>query len=577
MIAPAIGRHWKRWFLQARSMVLPVMLALLLGALLQPPGSGFAKALFVAHFGLFIIWQPFIEGAQRLSLRALAGLLLVLVGITVSLDARLLMLWIMLLAGVVGGKVMLSGARAERWFYLVALAFLALALLLLATPAAFAEARLPDLVISAAVFGLPFLLATMFILPRSNEATHAAEVVDFINSVFVFLLLAVLVLGSLAAMLLFKYDYATSLFYTLLVLGAVLLVLGWVWNPHGGFSGVGEFFSRYLMSIGLPAEQWLQALADHAVREEDPDRFIERALADMSLRLNWLHGIEWTTATGAGGHGQPAGRCSSFSHRDVRVMLYTSHSLSPALAWHFQLLVQLLGEFHADKVRAVQLKQLFYLQAVHETGARLTHDVKNLLQSLETLCHAAEEADAENSPEFRALLRRQLPALVNRLGVTLSKLQSAQDDSVAELQAPQTWWSEIGRRYPQATWMRFEAQIAAEAMEIPAAVFSSALENLLANAEEKRATDRNLAVSVTLNAAAETVSLSVCDSGTPVPADIAARVLQAPVPSANGLGIGLFQATRLARAAGFALELRENRPGRVCFVLTGPAKSATAG
>jgi sensor histidine kinase regulating citrate/malate metabolism len=108
-------------------------------------------------------------------------------------------------------------------------------------------------------------------------------------------------------------------------------------------------------------------------------------------------------------------------------------------------------------------------------------------------------------------------------------------------------------------------------------VFSSALENLLANAEEKRATDRNLAVSVTLNAAAETVSLSVCDSGTPVPADIAARVLQAPVPSANGLGIGLFQATRLARAAGFALELRENRPGRVCFVLTGPAKSATAG
>lgn len=576
MTVPMPGRHWKNRLLQERSIVLPVMLALLLGALLQPPGSAFAKALFVAHFGLFIIWQPFVEGGQRLSPIALAGLLFVLVGITTSLDARLLMLWIMLLAGVVGGKVLLSGARAERWFYLVALAFLVLALLLLATPAAFVEAHLPDLVTSLAAFGLPLLLLAMFTLPRSNEATHVAEVVDFVNSVFVFLLLAVLVLGSLASMLLFKHDYATSLFNTLLVLGAVLLILGWVWNPHGGFSGIGEFFSRYLMSIGLPAEQWLQALADHAVREEDPDRFIARALADMSARLSWLRAIAWATPTDAGSEGQATGRRSVFSHRDVHVTLYTSYSLSPSLAWHFQLLVQLLGEFHADKLRAVQLKQLSYLQAVHETGARLTHDVKNLLQSLQTLCHAAEEANAENSPEFRALLRRQLPALANRLGVTLSKLQAAQDESVTELQAPQHWWAEIGRRYPDESWMIFAAEIDADAMEIPATVFTSVLENLLANAEEKRATERTLEVRIVLRVTAASARLSVCDTGAAVAAEIAGRLLQAPVPSANGLGIGLFQSARLATAAGFTLDLADNRPGNICFVLAGPRRSEAA-
>lgn len=547
--------------------MLPVMLALLLAILMQSPASGVAKALFVVHLGLFIIWQPFVEGGQRLSTVAVLGMLVMLVGLAVILDARVLMLWIMLLAGVVGGKVMLSGARTTRLYYLAALGFIVLALLLLATPAAFPEAKLPIEVTAATHLGLVFLLFMMLSARQSTEGPHAAEIVDFVNSVFVFLLLAVVVLGSLASMLLFKRDYAESLFDILLLLGSVLLVLGWVWNPHGGFSGVGEFFSRYVMSIGLPAEQWLQALADHAVQEEEPDHFIGRSLADMANRLTWLGGVRWKTSTGSGQLGDGVGRATPFTHLDVTVVLYTSYSLSPSLAWHFQLLVQLLGEFHADKLRARQLKELSYLQAVHETGARLTHDVKNLLQSLQTLCHAAEQAEAENSPEFRALLRRQLPALANRLGATLAKLKVVQDEPPATLQPVGPWWTELCRRYAHANWIGFRAEFLLENVEVPTAVFSSVVENLLGNIEEKKAGASGLCATVSLGVGRDGVRLTVCDDGIPVPAEIAGRLLLGPVPSENGLGIGLFQVGRLAAGAGYGLVLAANERGRVCFEL----------
>jgi hypothetical protein len=52
-----------------------------------------------------------------------------------------------------------------------------------------------------------------------------------------------------------------------------------------------------------------------------------------------------------------------------------------------------------------------------------------------------------------------------------------------------------------------------------------------------------------------------------VPAEVAGALLRAPVRSDNGLGIGLYQAARQARAGGFELSLAANRDGEVCFAL----------
>src|SRR5207253_4369464 len=94
--------------------------------------------------------------------------------------------------------------------------------------------------------------------------------------------------------------------------------------------------------------------------------------------------------------------------------VFTKHPLSPSLSWHFHLLGQLLGEFYVAKVREQKLQQQTYVQAVHETGARMTHDMKNLLQSLNVLCSSAEQT-GHSAEEFAGLVRRQLPAIAQRL------------------------------------------------------------------------------------------------------------------------------------------------------------------
>ena len=49
--------------------------------------------------------------------------------------------------------------------------------------------------------------------------------------------------------------------------------------------------------------------------------------------------------------------------------------------------------------------------------------------------------------------------------------------------------------------------------------------------------------------------------------DIASDLLSAPVPSDNGLGIGLYHAARQAEAYGYQLRLAGNTAGQVRFEL----------
>jgi sensor histidine kinase regulating citrate/malate metabolism len=75
---------------------------------------------------------------------------------------------------------------------------------------------------------------------------------------------------------------------------------------------------------------------------------------------------------------------------------------------------------------------------------------------------------------------------------------------------------------------------------------------------------------VTLHAARNRLELRVCDTGRAIPARIAERLFKEPIERTReeGLSIGLFQATRQAKAAGFRLELVSNEDGKVCFRLS---------
>lgn len=565
VISPLSSTLSARLIALRRGLLLALLVALYL-VLWQGPDTLIGRTLFVVHLGLFMLWQPFVQAEQRLSPHWLLVVGAVVLVAAAFLKGWMIALWIMMLAGIVGGKVLLFGARASRLFYLLALGFLVMALMLMAAPLAVPQARPPAEILWLGRAVLPVVLGVMVLLPRGQEIDSGREVVDFVYSLFVFLLLAVLMLGSLAAMLLLGSGYVEALLQTLLVTGLMLMLLGLVSNPRSGFSGIGGLISRYLMSIGLPVEQWLQALSNLALREEDPQDFLQQACAEIVQRLPWVRGGEWIAGGGSGRFGVTDGRRWEFSHGGMVLVFYTLHAPSPTLIWHYNLLAQLLAQFYADKQRALALKHLSYMQAIHETGARLTHDVKNLLQSLNTLCSAGVEPGAESSRDYQALLRRQLPAITDRLADTLAKLNAPQGRSAARKVAAAEWWQGLQQRMAALTWLSFEADRVAPG-ELPAEVFSGVVDNLISNAAEKHLREPGMRARVELKSSDAGFELLVCDNGAAVADDIAPRLFTGPVSSAGGYGIGLYHAARYAQVAGYQLSLAENRPGRVCFRL----------
>jgi signal transduction histidine kinase len=388
---------------------------------------------------------------------------------------------------------------------------------------------------------------------------------------FLMLLLVVIILGSFTFMTLRRMPYLEALTYTVFLTAGAVLLVALAWNPRSG--GVGVFFARYLFSIGLPVEKWLHFLAELSQAEARPERFLEEALSAL-LRLQWVAGVQWRATiegdrqTGerqAGELGSRTAYALEYATEQLELTIYSRYRLSPALRWHLHLLGQLLGEFYAAKLREEKLRQASYLQAVYETGARMTHDIKNLLQSLSVLTSVAREDEATRNPaQLQALLRRQLPLIERRLADTLAKFQRPQAAGETYVGA-RAWWEALGRQY-RAEGVELASPAPPAGARLPRSLFDSVADNLMRNALAKRAADERVRVRVSLDCG-ERIALRVCDSGAAVPPELAATLLRAPVSSRNGLGIGLYQAARLAESSGYRLELEENRDGEVCFAL----------
>jgi hypothetical protein len=430
----------KRWVLLGMLILLHLML-------IEGLPSAISRTLLVGHVGLFFLWQPFVRHERRIAPHHFVAIGLTLGAVVLWLNWWLLIVWVVLLAGIIGGKVFLFDGRAARLFYLLALGYLLCILLVILVPNVLpAKFAVADAFGNLARYVLPLVFVVMAALPPEAEARGHAEVVDFAYSLFVILTLAVVVLGSIASMLLRGADYIESLLEIMLTFGVVLLFLAWVWDPRAGFSGIGAIFSRYMLTIGLPFEQWVHALSEYAQRDDDAEEFLAWACDELVRRIPWVQGGAWQSEAGKGSFGTADGQRSEFRHEPLLITLYTRQALTPALAWHLHVVTQLLAEFYRARLRARDLRQLSYLQAVYETGARLTHDVKNLLQSLNTLCFAAAGEGETATPQFQALLRRQLPAIAQRLQQTLEKLQvPALED--ADMAAAAKWWEDLKRRY----------------------------------------------------------------------------------------------------------------------------------
>ena len=290
--------------------------------------------------------------------------------------------------------------------------------------------------------------------------------------------------------------------------------------------------------------------------------------------MPWVSGVRWNAVGGSGQVGEQTHHATEFSFGGLGLAVYTRFSPSPALVLHIRLLARLLGDYYESKVRAAQQRRNAYMQAIHETGSRLTHDVKNLLQSLRSLCNAAETSDEADAEAVRWLMRRQLPQIAQRLQITLDKLAS-EVSSAGEQSKAFDWWESLKQRYAYEPVTFLETGLTPESEGmLHAELFDSVSDNLLQNALQKRRLAPGLSITITLLSGDHGAILTVCDDGDPVDPEVAQRLFQAPASSSRtGLGVGLYQASRFAREREYVLRMAVNEPGRVCFELA-PASDA---
>lgn len=127
MISLSLDIARRRWLFMA--LLASVHLVMLVG-----PATTLGRLLFLAHIGLGLLWQPFVQPRRRLGFGGIAVVIVAATLFASNLNWGLLVLWLMLLTGVVGGKVFLFPDRWERLFYLLALGYLATALMAVALP-----------------------------------------------------------------------------------------------------------------------------------------------------------------------------------------------------------------------------------------------------------------------------------------------------------------------------------------------------------------------------------------------------------------------------------------------------------
>jgi signal transduction histidine kinase len=232
---------------------------------------------------------------------------------------------------------------------------------------------------------------------------------------------------------------------------------------------------------------------------------------------------------------------------------------------HVQLLTQILGEFYEAKRREETIAQNSYMQSLYETGSRLTHDIKNILQSLGTLSAATDQSHGhEDDIKLIALIKKQLPRLSQRLASTQAKLEMP---SIAKKSQEKVslWWKNF-KQLNAHYLVQFEAPSSLPITDIDPDVLDSVADNLIQNALEKARFEANILIKVTLMPS-QHFCLEVTDTGSAIPQAIADQLFKSHISSSNGLGVGLYHAAQQAKHAGYELSLIDNNDGEVRFRL----------
>lgn len=522
------------------------------------------SALFLCHYGLFLLWQPVMRQSNTLSWKAI---LIIVLGASFALSYInwwIMSFWIAGLFALIGGRVFASDSAHSKLPKLLAATYLLTSLLLWVIPKLLNVKEDGAATEFLVMYFLPLLPLTILFLSAKNKPEAQTPNLDFFYTLIIFLLSLIVILGSFAIGVIWKIHYIQLLIATVFGLAATLIAISWLWNPSATFSGLELLMSRYLLSLGLPFELWIRQIAIYLENAKTAEAFLRAGVSELTA-LNWVSGISWVVANNTQHIGDKTAFISNYSFQQLHFTLYSRWELSPAMYLHAQLLTQLLGEFYEAKRREETISQNTYMQTLYETGSRLTHDIKNILQSLGTLSSAVEQSQSTNIDEkLMLLIRKQLPRLNQRLSSTLSKLEKPSINKKRQLQVA-SWWNnfkKLNSLYP----IQFIAPTTLPKTYIDADALDSIVDNLLQNALEKVKLEKTLMIKVTLFDS-QSFCLEVTDTGSAIPARITKQLFKTHIDSENGFGVGLYHAAQQANQAGLQLSLVANHNGEVRFRL----------
>lgn len=508
--------------------------------------------LLLASAGALLLWRPLWQADTRPPLRTLLALGVVLV---------LLLLpghwpevfWLALVASLLAGQLHPRGR--VQWARAAALTLVLLLWGLHALPHA-VGVPLPDDLVWISGGGL---LASLILLALSPvPPPERIQVRGVLESAGALLLLALFSLLTVTLIHETGWAYPAALAAALGGVGLTLLGLSALLGS-AVTGGLSNLFTRHLLEQGVPLDEWLAWLLDQQTAHPAPAALLDTALARL-LATPWYAGARWTQGGNAQASGRTEGEGWTVRQGSLLLELWPSPEGQALRAQTLNLLEVLALVHHFAAARQRQDAQA-RLRAAHETGARLTHDVKNLLQSLHGLMALAKAPPAEAAP----LLAAHLPQLYERLARTLDKLQTGGSHLDQTFMPAAQWWDEL-RAWYTARGVAFNGQPQA-ARGVVRGTMDSVVGVLLENALEKRAAGGAVTVTAAWFEGADGQGVRVCDGGAAVPEDVAAQLFRLPVESAKGLGLGLYQAARTAYRMGYTLTLEENAPGRVCFCL----------
>jgi len=526
------------------------------------------SSLLISHMGFFLLWYPAVNGSEKVRLKNIFFIFIISTLLYLFFGNGLIALWIILLTGLTSGSALVNGV--QRTLYALATIVLILLLCLVITPRIFHFQNF-SLEIQEIVFYLISLCCLIIIifpikqqkLWLDKKPSIRSIQVDYLHSILISFGLFSFYTTSIIISFTTHIHYLQSFLITAFSLGIFIIILNTRLLPRHGIAGLSQLWEQHVLNIGNPFENWVKQTSLLGENNKiTPDLFLEQSIEHL-ISLPWISGVHWSDEKVEKLFGSISNQQSIFENHNIKITLYSQVPMGSALKIHAQLLMHLMCFFYQSKLREISLKNQIHLKAIYETGSKLTHDIKNILQSLNALTGVVNSCD--DPVEGYQLIGKQLPILTQRLQNTLDKLQS-KTNTGKSFKRVDTWWSELQSRY-HGRDILFTGKINAD-ISIDTDVFDTILENLLENSRNKRRTQPDTSITTDIKMINNKITLSVCDSGEPISASIVDGVFKHILPSKNGYGIGLYQSAQIAEKNGLHLKLIKNEKSGVCFLLS---------